>query len=490
MSLKTRYMGLSMAAKTSLWFTVCTFLQRGTALITVPVFTRLLTTEQYGICNIYFAWFDIFLLFTSFKIPYEGLNNGLIRYEKEKDAYTSSVLGLIFVTTLISGSVYWLFHQEINRITGLNNFLMVLMFIQLFFNPSLMLWINRERFDFRYRMPVLISVFSTIFNLVVTILAVITTNYKTEARIISSVFVQSFFGLLMMIVLLKKGRKIFSKVYWGFAIKFNLPLIFYYISQIILSQSDRVMINYFQGSEKTALYSVAYSAATIIQLFVSSVNGSFNPWMYKKIKECEFCTIRSTSKILCMCVAGATLALSSLAPDLIRILATEEYMEAIWVIVPVSTSVFFIFLYMLFANVQMYYGENCGISIVSIVCSLLNLILNLFFIPEFGYVAAGWTTLISYMVLTLFHYILMKRAYKLHGVEDKVFDDRGLFLIICGELIGSVGVLFLYKLGNVRYFILVFGVIPVFVYREKIKRVISQMRLRDRLNERSGKKAD
>ena len=151
--LRSAYQEMAPAVRTSIWFTLCNFLQRGTALITVPIFTRLLTTDEYGICNIYFAWFDVFLMFTSLKMPYEGLNNGLIRYEKDKDGYTSSVMGLIMVMTLITAAVYAVFHSWIDRVTGLSSFIMLLMFIQLFFNPPLMLWTNRERFDFRYRRP-------------------------------------------------------------------------------------------------------------------------------------------------------------------------------------------------------------------------------------------------------------------------------------------------------------------------------------------------
>ena len=172
LKLTKAYSKMSSAVRTSVWFTICNFLQRGTALITVPIFTRLLTTKEYGICNVYFAWIDIFLLVTSLKIPYEGLNNGLIRYEKDKDGYTSSMLGLIMVMTLIMAAVYVLFHNWIDQITGLSSFIMMLMFIQLFFNPPLMLWTNRERFDFKYQLPVIVTLVSTILNPVIAVLAV------------------------------------------------------------------------------------------------------------------------------------------------------------------------------------------------------------------------------------------------------------------------------------------------------------------------------
>lgn len=440
-----KYRQMSPAVRTSIWFTICNFLQRGTAFITVPIFTRLLTTEEYGVCNVYFAWFEIFLLITSLKIPYEGLNNGLIRHEEDKDGYTSSAAGLIMVMTLSVGIVYLLFHRQINRITGLSSLIMGLMFVQLFFNSPLMLWTNRERFDFHYRLPAVITLISTILNPVIAVLAVLNTSYRAEARIIASVAVQSFFGLIVLIFLFKKGKLFCKKEYWNFALRFNLPLVFYYISQSILNQSDRIMINYYEGSGKTAIYSVAYSAAAIILLLVSAVNGSFNPWMYKKLKAGHLEEIRRSSGLLCLLIGGATLLMSLFAPILVRIMATSDYIQAIWVIPPVAVSVFFVFLYMMFANIEMYYNETGGIPLISILCSAANLTLNAIFIPVYGYIAASWTTLVCYMLLTMMHYVLMKKACKRHRVKEKIFPEKTVLLIAVGVVIMAYLVLLLYQ---------------------------------------------
>lgn len=439
---------MSPAVRTSIWFTICNFLQRGTAFITVPVFTRLLTTEEYGMCNVYFAWFEIFLLITSLKIPYEGLNNGLIRYEEDKDGYTSSAAGLIMVMTLGAGVVYLLFHRQIDHVTGLSSLMMGLMFVQLFFNPPLMLWTNRERFDFHYRWPAAITLISTILNPVIAVLAVMNTSYRAEARIIASVAVQSFFGLILLIFLFYKGKVFWRKEYWNFALRFNLPLIFYYISQSILNQSDRIMINYYEGSGKAAIYSVAYSAATIILLLVSAVNGSFNPWMYKKLKAGHLQAVRRASALLCLMVGGATLAMSLFAPILVKIMATSDYTQAIRVIPPVAASVFFIFLYMMFANIEMYYNETKGIPLISIICSAANLLLNAICIPVYGYVAAGWTTLVCYMLLTLLHYFLMKKACKRQQIKERLFPGKVLLLIAVIVVVMALLILQLYQIPS------------------------------------------
>lgn len=406
------YQKMAPGVRSSMWFTICNFLQRGTALITVPIFTRLLTKEEYGLSNIYFSWFEIFVLLTSLKMPYEGLNNGLIRYEKDKDGYTSAIAGAILVQTVAMGAVYWIFHDWIDQVTGLNSMMMFMMLLQLLFNPMLYLWTNREKFDFRYRFPVIVTFISTILNPAIAIIAVLNTEYKAEARVMGTVLVQSFFGLICFIVLLKKGKKFYFREYWKFGITFNLPLLFYYLSQFVLNQSDRLMINYFEGSGKAGIYSVAYSAATIGLLLVSAINGSIHPWLYKKLKAENSEETEPVVFSVSLFVAAVTIMMIVFGPDLIAILATKDYSEAIWIIPPVAASVFFIFIYMMLANVEMYYGATGYISLSSIVAAVGNLVLNAIFIPLFGYIAAGWTTLVCYVLLAGLHYLLTKRVCK------------------------------------------------------------------------------
>ncbi len=45
-----RYRAIPIAAKASIWFIVCSVLQKCISMITLPIFTRLMSTEQYGLC--------------------------------------------------------------------------------------------------------------------------------------------------------------------------------------------------------------------------------------------------------------------------------------------------------------------------------------------------------------------------------------------------------------------------------------------------------
>ena len=52
MKIITKYRKCSVQVKASFWFLICAFFQRGISVITTPIFTRLLSTAEYGQYNV------------------------------------------------------------------------------------------------------------------------------------------------------------------------------------------------------------------------------------------------------------------------------------------------------------------------------------------------------------------------------------------------------------------------------------------------------
>lgn len=478
---RMKYRQMSPVVRSSFWFTFCNFLQRGTALITVPVFTRLLTVEEYGLCNIYFSWFDIFVLLTSLKIPYEGLHNGLIRYEKDKDGYTSSMAGIILTLTIVTGFFYFVCRQKINEITGLNTRFMLVMLIHLMWNPMLVLWMNREKYDFHYRLPLVVTVVSTVLNPILAICMIYFTSLRAEARILGMVLTQCSAGLGCFLFLMIRGRKLYKKEYWHFALSFNLPLFPYYLSQFILNQSDRIMIQFFSGNEKAGLYSVAYSAASLGMLLVSAINGSVTPWIYKKLKAGQREELGRVLLLLCGLVMGINLMITGFAPDLISIMATSEYREAIWIIPPVANSIFFLYLYMTFSSIEMYYGATGFVSLSSVLAAILNFGLNACFIPRCGYMAAGWTTFFCYLFLAGLHYCLLQKIEKRKKKnKKKIIPGKELFLLSLAVIILTFFMMGTYLLGHLRYLLVVGMLIIFWKHKKQFIRLLYKIKMEEK----------
>ena len=106
--IKKFYNNMSIATKAALWFVFCNIMQKGISTITVPLFTRLLTTAEYGTYSLYISWFNILTIVTSLNLYYGVFNNALnrIRDKCERDKYVSSMQGLTITLTIVLIIIY------------------------------------------------------------------------------------------------------------------------------------------------------------------------------------------------------------------------------------------------------------------------------------------------------------------------------------------------------------------------------------------------
>lgn len=466
------YKNLHIAVKASVWFTICTVLQKGLSVITIPIFTRILTTEQYGVYSVFQSWLSIVTIFATLMLVGGVFNKGLIKFEDDRNAFISSIQGLSNTITTVILLAYLMFHNQINSIFVLNTpnptVLIIAMFIQLMTNPALGFWSAEQRFDYKYKSLVFVTIFIAIVTPLINLLVVIKSELKSEAWIITTCTINFFAGLVFWIRNFVRGKKFYSKKYWKYALKFNIPLIPHYLSQTVLNQSDRIMINNFCGANQAGIYSVAYSAAMIVTLVTTSINNSYMPWTFKSLKAKEYESLKKISNYILIIVAIMILCFIALAPEIISIFAPKDYYEAIWIIPPVAVSVYFMFLYSLFSNIQFYFEKTKFIMIASIIGAILNVILNWIFIPMYGYLVAGYTTLMCYIVFCLTHYYFMKYISRTNCNSVSFYDINTIIIISCVLLVFSTLLMWLYQVWYVRYIFILIVIILMILKRKLI----------------------
>ena len=256
---------------------------------------------------------------------------------------------------------------------------------------------------------------------------------------------------------------------------FNLPLIPHYLSQTVLNGADRIMIQNMVGDEAAGIYGLAYSISLVMTLFNTALSQTMSPWIYQKIKMREETDIAGISYIALLVIAVVNLTLIALAPELVAIFAPLEYYDAIWVIPPVAMSTIFMFSYDLFAKFEFYYEKTKYIMAASMFGAVLNVVLNYIFIPIYGYYAAGYTTLVCYIVYVLTHYTFMRKicASYLGGVE--IYTPKTLLKIYAGFTGCGFALMVTYQHPVVRYGIIAAAMIIVFLQRKMIVRVLRQI---------------
>ena len=288
-----KYKRMSKPTKAGLWFTICGFLQRGISFLTTPIFTRILTTEQYGIVSVYNTWVELITILCTLNLFLGGFNNGMRDYKNIRNEYVSAIQGLVTTITAAWIVVYLIGINFWNQLLEMNTYIVILMFLQIVAMAALSLWAARERFEYRYKKLVILTVLNTLIGAVIPIIAIVLAPHDqgADARIISyALSVICVCGCVYVYNFIR-GKIFFSKELWKTAFLFNLPLLPHYLSTMVLNHSDRIMIGKMVGSSEAAIYSVAYSAAMILTILATSINQSFAPWIYGEIDRKDYSRI-------------------------------------------------------------------------------------------------------------------------------------------------------------------------------------------------------
>lgn len=463
--LLSEYGNMSITLKSGIWFTLCNFVQKGISFITIPIFTRIMTTQEYGSYSVYTSWYSLIAIFATLNLSNFVFNKGMVKYPEDRDNFELSMFSLSSTITLILFGVYFIFRYSINLKLDLTTPLMICMFIQILTEPSVLYWTVRNRFEYKYKSVVLITLSIAVLNPIIGICLIKAEvfNNAVLSRALSSTVVSSIFALLIFLKLIEKNGRLFSTKYWKYALTFNIPLIPHFLSQMVLNQADRIMIKDICNASDAAIYSVAYSVGMAVLLFSQAIQQTYLPWLYQNLANKKYEKIPYVGNVFIVALAGINILVISFTPEIISIVGPETYRAAIWVMPPVCGSVYFIFLQNLFANVEYYFEQTKLIALVSVIVAVDNIILNAIFIPIFGFVAAGYTTLVCYIIHAILHYMVMHVACKKNHLSiENIFSIKVVLLTSVVFCLLLVVITISYKWKILRYgLIIVFFIVAL-----------------------------
>ncbi|MBR4085148.1 MAG: oligosaccharide flippase family protein [Lachnospiraceae bacterium] len=473
------YYQLSRPAKASLWFTVCYVIQRGLQFLVMPIYTRIMTSDEYGVYSVFLSWFNLICVFSSLNIYSGTFNKAMVKYENQRDRYISSVQYLTLLIGLLFTIFIIVFNNEIYKWTGYSFKLQLLLCANLLFFPSLQYWSQKQRFLYEYKNLVLITLFSSLLNISFGIIFVLINDDKSFALIFVTVLIQVVINCVIFVDLSIKGKCFYHFEYWIWSIKTSIPLIPHYLSEILLGHADRLMINHLCGSSQAGIYNIVYQISMVMTILRTGINGAFTPWLYYAIKQNNVEDIKRVTNLLTILMSMLTVLFMLIGPEIITIVAPEEYYEAVVDIPAIMVGSFFIYVYVLFSNVEIYFEHTSGVAIASVVAAVINIVLNWICINHIGYLAAGYTTMISYIIMAIMHYLFLKKIIKDKKEVMGIFDFRFMLCISIILILSSMIILKVYKYIIVRMglitLLLVFGILKIDVF----SRLLRDLKKRD-----------
>lgn len=471
-----KYAGMPTAAKAAVWFTLCSFLQRGIQFIVVPIYTRVLTPTEYGYYSVFTSWSEIVMIFCTLNLFYNSYNVGITKFSYDRNKFTSSLLGLCYALTLSCFGIYLIFRDKFNNFFGMNTELCIMMFTHLLIMSSYQFWAARQRYEYKYKILIVTTLFLAIGTPTLSLTTILFMKNNIFAVIGSKICIEIFIGIFTLAIILKNCKILFNKFYWKYGFTSNIKLVPYYLSQIILSHSDRLMINKMCGASQAGIYSVAYSASMILTMLNVSLNNSIIPWKFNKLKNKDISKIGDITFSLMIVIMIMNALLITFAPEALKILASNEYYDAIWIVPPVACSAYLLFVSQQFINIEFYFEKNSYAAYSSIIVAVMNLILNYIFIPRCGYIAAGYTTLASYIVFTIIHYISMRLVCKKYLNSENIWNIKKIIILSSSLFIIATIMLIGYKITIIRYFIASIIILLVILKRDKFIEIVRNQR--------------
>lgn len=452
-------------AKASVAFFGGSIISSALAYITTPIYTRLLTADEYGQTAVWFTWYSLLGIIAMFSLSSGVFNNGMSDYPDRRDEYSLSMLGLSSLITLLFSIIFLGSYPWTRDLLEMDFPLAVLMCVVFLFQPAYNYWMVRQRYEFKYKYPLF---WTSVLAILPPLVSVICILYFPEHRLYSRIFGAEitlvFFYALFVVFLIKKGGKKINTKYWKSAFLFNLPLIPHYLSILALGGSDRIMISKMIGDAEAAYYSVAFSIAIAVSIVWSAINSSLVPYTYEHCKQRNFAPVAKLTSLLLTVFAYFTLLASLIAPEMIRIMATPEYMDAIYVIPPIIIGVFFQVHYFIYANLVYYYKKPRYVMYASVTAATLNIILNYMFIPLYGYVAAAYTTMLAYVIQAVIDFYAMRKAVGFNIYNIKFIIGLSFIVIFL-----SLVVMSLYPLALIRYLLIIVLTVLFYCNKNKIK---------------------
>ncbi len=376
--LKESYLHLPMQVKAAFWFTICNFLQRAVSMLTTPVFTRILSTDQYGRFSTYLSWENVLMIVVSLTL-YASMMN-LYAKQKDRDRVLSAVTGL---ELLLTGS--WLmaamvFRKPFALLTGLSPVLICCIFLYILFYAGIQCWSFHRRYIYGYKVLAAVTLLLTVGSSVTGAAAVYFLSATAETRAIAATAVTAGIGLVIYLSIYKKSRVFYDKKMWRFAFTFSLALLPHHLSAFILQSSDKIMINYMCGPGDVAMYSVAYSGGSGITMVSSAVNQSFVPYQFQKLEAGEYGKLKKRANQVLAFVGIMLCMVMLMSKEIVMIFGGAKYLDSAAIIIPICLGVYFNYMYQMFARAQQYFEKKSTIVMPSVLCAALNLLLNFIFI--------------------------------------------------------------------------------------------------------------
>ncbi len=423
-------------------------------LFLLPFITAYLSESEYGYFELINTAVNLFIPVVALQ-TFEGIIRFLLDADNEKDE--RGVVSTSFFIVLINLIAFNLFYVIFSTVYNFE----YIFFISLYFNITfLFYYFQRIARGLKKQLQFSISGFLSTVGIAATCLFTLMYADMKVDGIIISYFVGNFIAVLYLLksidVVKYISFKSFDKKLASRIIKYSFPLLFDAIIWWVMNLSDRSLLSFILGNDSVGIYGVAYKFAAILFFFNTIF---YLTWQeYSIIQNKNESSVNDFTEVFGKLLVIQITAVAVLVPFskiVIETLIAENFSDA-FNYVPLLLGG------TMFSSFAAFYGMKYQISkktvsalVTSSVGGVVNLILNIIFIPIWGIWAAAFSTILSFFVLWVVRLIYIRDFVNLR--ETNIF--RFILLLIYASIISVIS----YHLSLVFIYVMLLLTIVIFV---------------------------
>ncbi len=390
--------------------------------VSIIIYTRFLTPEQYGRYSLVFGAFTFINTLT-----FSWLNEAVLRFNDEhvnenKDEFYSTILTIIISLSVI---LILLSYLILNYFLDFSPELIILINLSILFYPIRITYKTVLRIlsaDRNVKIYSFISSLNKILYVAIIYILLRFTGLNEESLIITQIGVVCLLLALQVFVLKDDYSfvfkfKYFNKKYFKDYVKYGAPWIGVTVGNFLLSRGDRYLIEYFLSTDLVGIYTMTYSLAekSILQ-FASILTISALPILIEDYNEDDNQGLTEMMKQL-LRVYGilfipAAFGLAVLSEEIILVFLGGDYYLTNSIFILISFAAVFEAFRLVFSRPLILQKKTYIFPFLYIGTGIINIVMNIILIPTIGINGAAIATIVGYISYVIIVYNISGKYFE------------------------------------------------------------------------------
>jgi len=251
----------------------------------------------------------------------------------------------------------------------------------------------------------------TLVNLVLSVILImqLPQEIKYYGRVTAIATTYTLVGIPACLLILLRGRTLFNREYWKFCIVLAIPAVFHNLSDLILGQSDQVMLQQMIDNSAVGCYGYAWQFANILFIIFGALNRTWCPFFFEEMKEGKQTAMMDKTRNFLELFTILACGFILLTPEVYHVYARRDFWSGTGIIPLFVASYYLNFLCTFPVNYEYYHKKTKVVAAVTIFSSLLNVVLNYVLIRAMGMPGAALATAVSHGVQLTLHHVYCTR---------------------------------------------------------------------------------